>query len=50
MSFSSPYAVYVLASYGAAFAILGGLALLAWRDWRRVKAAWERLPGRREAP
>ncbi|MGE4527090.1 MAG: heme exporter protein CcmD [Rhodospirillaceae bacterium] len=50
MSFSSPYTVYVLASYGAALLILGGLGLHAWRDWRRVKTAWERLPGRREAP
>jgi len=50
MSFSSPYTVYVLASYGAALAVLGGLALQAWREWRRVKAAWDRLPGRGEAP
>jgi len=50
MNLSSPYAVYVFAAYGATLAILGGLAWASWRDWRRVKAAWDRAPGRKEAP
>lgn len=47
MSFDGPYTAYVIGAYAAGLLVLGLAALGAWRDWRRVRAAWARLEGGR---
>lgn len=47
MNVYGPHTAYVLGAYVAALLVLGLAALGAWRDWRRVRAAWARLEGGR---
>lgn len=47
MTLDGPYTGFVIASYAVALLALGGLALAAWRDWRRVRIAWARIEGGR---
>lgn len=47
MTLDGPYTAFVIAAYAATLLALGVLALAAWRDWRRVRAAWARLDGGR---
>ncbi len=46
MNLHGQYAGYILAAYGVSLVLLGGAALGAWREWRRVQGAWTRLNGR----
>ena len=39
MNLDSPHAVFVIAAYGAALLVFAGLAINAFLNWRRVKAA-----------
>ncbi len=47
MNFDGPYTAYVIGAYVAAFVLLGAMVAGAWRDWRRVRAAWRRIEGGR---
>ncbi len=41
------YAAYVWPAYGVAFLVLGGLAVLSWREYRRASRALAREERRR---
>lgn len=43
MNLSGDYAVYIFSAYGISLVALGLVALASWRDWRRVRNAWDRL-------
>lgn len=47
MTLYGGYAGYIGAAYGIGVLVLAGLAAHAWREWRRVAAAWDAAARRR---